>query len=115
MKGSDIRLHQPFMREFMGRLFNLMVQLFILRGITDTQCGFKLFKAEVAKNIASRMQVDGFVFDVEMLYLARRLGYKIKEMPVVWIDSRESKVSLLSDFRRVAKELFSIRRIHNAV
>jgi dolichyl-phosphate beta-glucosyltransferase len=114
IKGSDIKLPQPFSRELMGRLFNLLVRLFILKSIKDTQCGFKLFKAEAAKNIASRMQIDGFVFDVEMLYLARKLGYQIKEVPVVWIDSQESKVSLLGDFRKVGRELFSIKRIHNA-
>jgi dolichyl-phosphate beta-glucosyltransferase len=113
IKGTDVRVHQPFYREYMGKFFNILVQLFIFKGIIDTQCGFKLFKANVAKDIASQIKINGFAFDVEMLYLAMNKGYKIKEVPVVWINSPISRVELFVDSFRMFGELLSIKRLHN--
>ena len=110
--GSDVRVHQPFYREYMGRFFNKLVQLFALRGIVDTQCGFKLFKGKIARDIAAQMKIDGFAFDVEMLYIAARKGYGVKEVPVVWINSPESRVDPIKDSLKMFLDVLSIKRLH---
>lgn len=95
--GAILEVHQPFYREFMGRVFNLLVRIFLLPDIYDTQCGFKLFRGEVAKDIFKRQRLKGFSFDFEILYIARKLGYKIKEVPVRWRHSPGSKVRVLKN------------------
>jgi len=112
-KGADIRVRQPFYREYMGRFFNLLIQIFVMKGIFDTQCGFKLFQADPAKKIASLLKINGFSFDVEILYLARRKNYKIKEVPVTWINSPTSRVHPIIDSYKMFTELFSIKRLHD--
>ena len=74
----------PWYRLYGGRLFNLLARLLLIRGIRDTQCGLKVFKQKVAKDLFTRQRVNGFAFDVEVLYLAQSMGYKIKELPVKW-------------------------------
>lgn len=113
IEGSDIKLHQPFYREYMGRFFNRLVQLFVMKGIIDTQCGFKLFKAEIAKDIASKQKVKGFSFDVEILYLANKRGYKVKEAPVVWLNSPSSRVNPFVDSCKMFFEIVSIKKMHH--
>ena len=78
----------------MGKLFNRLVRLLLVPGIRDTQCGFKLFTREAARAIFCRARVDRFAFDVEALLLARRLGYEIAEVPVLWFNSPDTRVSL---------------------
>ena len=112
IKGAEVRVHQPFYREFMGRFFNLIVQHAALKGIVDTQCGFKLFKGAIAKEIAAVMKIDGFSFDVEMLYLAIKKGYRVKEVPVVWINSPASRVDPVKDSLQMFKDVLSIKRLH---
>jgi len=112
IQGADVREHQPFYREWMGKIFNFFVQIFVFKGIFDTQCGFKLFKAHVAKKIAPCLKINGFSFDVELLYVAKRRGYKIKEVPVVWINSPKSKVRPVFDSLMMFKELLSVRKKH---
>ena len=112
-KGADIRVRQPFYREYMGRFYNKLVQLFAIKGFMDTQCGFKLFKKDIAKEIAPLLKIKGFSFDVEMLYLAAKKGYKIKEVPVTWINSPASRVHPVIDSCRMFVELLSIKRMHN--
>ena len=112
VKGSKITVHQPFYRETMGKFFNFLVQVFVLRGINDTQCGFKLFNGQCAKIIAQELKIDRFGFDVEMLYLAKKKSYKIKEVPVTWINSTESKVSPIRDSFKMFLELLSIKKLH---
>lgn len=112
IKGADIRVHQPVYRELMGRFFNLIVKTVALKGIVDTQCGFKLFKSEVAKEIASRMQINGFSFDVEMLYLGKKIGYSVKEVPIVWINSPASRVEVFKDSLKMFSDVLSIKRLH---
>ena len=85
---------QPLYRKAMGKLFNRLVRLVAVPGITDTQCGFKLFSREAAREIFSRAKVDRFAFDVEALLLARQLGYAITEVPVLWFNSADSRVTL---------------------
>lgn len=110
--GADVRLRQPFYREIMGKVFNFLVQLFVLKGFVDTQCGFKVFKAICAKDIAKELKIDRFGFDVEMLYLAKKKNYKIKEVPVIWLDSPTSRVSPVSDSCKTFTDLLRIKKMH---
>jgi dolichyl-phosphate beta-glucosyltransferase len=90
-----VKERQPFFRQAMGKLFNRLVRLVAVPGIRDTQCGFKLFTQEAAREIFSRTKVDRFAYDVEALLLARQLGYAIAEVPVLWFNSADSRVTLL--------------------
>ena len=110
IKGAQIKVHQPFYREYMGKFFNRLVRIFAFKGIIDTQCGFKLFKGALARDIAAQMRVDGFAFDVEMLYLARRSGCRIEEVPIIWVNSPQSKVDPLRDSLKMLLDIISIRR-----
>ena len=91
---SLIGVHQPMFREAMGRFFNLSMRLVTGLPFRDTQCGFKLFEAAVARQIFGRQLLDGFGFDVEILYIAKRLRFKSIEVPVKWNDVAGTKVSL---------------------
>ncbi|RYZ83377.1 MAG: glycosyltransferase family 2 protein [Proteobacteria bacterium] len=102
---------QSWMRQTLGRGFNVFVQTFGVRGIKDTQCGFKAFRSEAAREIFSRATLNGFAFDVEVLILAQALGYKIDEMPVRWINSEDSKVRVLIDPLKMLWDLLRIRLI----
>ena len=90
---------EPWSRHVIGRVFNWAVKLLVLRGINDTQCGFKLFSARAAGALFPFQRLDGFGFDVEILFLARRGGFAIREVPLTWIYGRESKVSVASGAR----------------
>jgi dolichyl-phosphate beta-glucosyltransferase len=109
--GSDIQVRQHWMRESMGRGFNLIVRALLLGGIKDTQCGFKLFTAAAAKDLFGRATIDGFAFDVEILWLARS-RYRIAEVPVVWRHVEESKVSPGSDAARMFRDIIKLRLRH---
>ena len=112
LPGAEIRRRQRVLRERMGKTFNLFVRGWVLKGFPDTQCGFKLFRREAARDIFSRVRLDGFSFDVEVLFLARRLGYSIGQVPVVWINSPDSKVRLVASSVSMLRDLFRIRRLH---
>jgi len=112
IEGAEVRVHQPFYRELMGKVFNVLVQIFVLKGFIDTQCGFKLFKADAAKTIAKELKIDRFGFDVEMLYLAQKKKYRIKEVPVIWLNSPTSKVNPILDPLRMFLDLLSIKKLH---
>lgn len=106
--GHAKRIGEPYSRHLMGRLFNALVRALALPGLQDTQCGVKAFTAECARAIFSRQFVDGFGFDVETLYLARRLGYVIREEPVTWsyralsrVDPRRDSLRMIADLLRV--------------
>ena len=92
---SLVKERQSLPRRTMGKLFNRLVRLVAVPGIRDTQCGFKLFSREAAREIFSRAKVDRFAYDVEALLLARQLGYTIAEVPVLWFNSADSRVTLL--------------------
>jgi len=106
---SNVRVHQPWYRELMGKIFNKIVRTFTVRGIQDTQCGFKLFKAGIARELFSMQRVERFSFDVEVLFLARKRGYRIAEVPVTWYNSPRSRVSLLGDPFRMFLDVLKIR------
>ncbi|HEY9856419.1 MAG TPA: dolichyl-phosphate beta-glucosyltransferase [Stenomitos sp.] len=109
---ARIEVSQPLYRVLMGKIYNLMVQVILLPGIWDTQCGFKLFEREAARAIFARTSLDGFGFDAESLYIARRLGYRIVEVPVRWRNDPDTKVSAWRDSLRMFRELWRIRRLH---
>ncbi len=109
---SNIIVHQPFYRETMGRIFNLFVRLIVLRGVKDSQCGFKLFRAEVARKVFAEQQLSGFAFDVEVLLLARKHGYTIKEVAVSWINSPATRVSALKDALKMFTDLIRLRKLY---
>jgi dolichyl-phosphate beta-glucosyltransferase len=102
------RVGEPWSRHVIGRVFNGAVKLLVLRGIDDTQCGFKLFSARAAQVLFPLQQLDGFGFDVEILFLARRAGLVIREIPITWVYGRESKVNVLSGVRGFV-DLLSVR------
>ena len=111
LPDSDIRTRQHPAREMMGRTFNVVVRTLLLGGIKDTQCGFKLFRREVARDLFGRATVDGFAFDVEILWLARGT-WTIAEVPVVWHHVEESKVSPGTDAARMFADLVRLRLRH---
>jgi dolichyl-phosphate beta-glucosyltransferase len=90
-----IGVHQPLFRETMGRIFNLLVRFATGLPFQDTQCGFKLFEAAAGREIFGRQRIDGFGFDVEVLFIANRLGYRVVEVPIRWNDVAGTKVGLL--------------------
>ena len=112
LNGSVISKRQPFYREYAGRIFNLFVRLILSLNIKYTQCGFKLFKKEVAKKIFAEQKLKGFAFDIEILYAAQRNGNKILEKSVVWKHSAQSKVNLLSDSIKMFFSLIYIRWLY---
>lgn len=108
LKGSRIKVHQPRYKELLGDFGNFLIQALAVPGIADTQCGFKAFSEKAAKDIFPRLTIDKWGFDIEILTIANLLGYKIKTVPVVWVNDPESKVKL-SGYINTLKELFQIK------
>jgi dolichyl-phosphate beta-glucosyltransferase len=106
---SLIRRKQPWYRRTMGKTFNRFVQVLSVRGIRDTQCGFKWIEGNLARELFARSRIDRFAFDVEILSMCRALGVEIAEVPVVWVNSPQSKVSVVSDSLRMLRDLVRIR------
>ncbi len=104
-----IGVRQPFYREYSGRIFNLLVRAFTGLKLHDTQCGFKLFRRETTRRAFELQCVEGFGFDPELLFLIRRLGGKIVEVPVRWNDNPATRVRFLSDSARMFFDLAAIR------
>lgn len=96
VKGSKLEPAQPFYKQLLGKGSNIIIQIVNLPGIWDTQCGFKAFSEEAAEKIFSKTKINGWGFDIETLALARRLGYRIKEMPVRWVNNALSHVKLFA-------------------
>ncbi len=109
IKGSVLSVHQPKYREIGGKALNLFIRLLAVKGIHDTQCGFKLFVGDKARFIFSKCRLDGFSFDVEALYLARKLGYSIAETPVHWAHCEGSKVKPFKDGWQLLKDVVKLR------
>jgi dolichyl-phosphate beta-glucosyltransferase len=109
LRESRLERRQPWYRELFGRMANGIVQLLAIRGIKDTQCGFKLFKLPVARDVFKRCTMDGFSFDLEALMIARDLGYRIDEVPIRWSHQEGSKVVLMRDGPRALRDLIILR------
>jgi dolichyl-phosphate beta-glucosyltransferase len=106
---SELRVHQPWLRERLGRTFNLLVRLLGVRGFADTQCGFKLFTGRAARDIFPKLFTDRWAFDVEALLVARYMGYRIIEVPVVWVNAPGTKVNVVRDAAGTLRDLLRIR------
>ncbi len=113
--GADIVEHQAWYRELGGQSFNLVVRALAVPGIRDTQCGFKLFRREVVRPIFERVTIDRWGFDAELLFVARRLGYRVEEVPVHWRNDTESKVDFLRDGTTMLMDLLRIRWRHRDI
>ncbi len=109
---SDVQVHQNFFRETMGKAFNVLARMLAFRGIHDSQCGFKCFRKDAARALFAASKIDGFCFDAEIMYLAQKKAFRVQEVPVVWRNSPQSKVSILSDPARMFLDLFRLRWLH---
>ncbi len=107
--GAELRERQPFYRELMGKTFNLLIRLLGVRGVHDTQCGFKLVRGGVARELFAEMAIDGFAYDVEMVWLAQRRGYRVVEVGVVWANSAASKVDPIRSSFEMFRDVLALR------
>jgi len=105
-----VRHAEPYYRHFIGRIYNGLIRLLALPGLQDTQCGFKCFRGVAAQDLFSRQTLNGWSFDVEILFVARLLGYKIVELPIHWYYNPESKIRVVRDSVRMGLDLLAIRR-----
>jgi dolichyl-phosphate beta-glucosyltransferase len=116
MRGSRIERAQPIYRRLGSWGFGLFMHACVgLGDIMDTQCGFKFFRGDVARELFRLQQIDGYMFDVEILYLAEQLGHRIVEVPVRWRDDGDSRLRLVAGNLRNVRDIVSIRRRHRAV
>jgi len=104
------RVGEPLKRHLMGRIFNLIIKLTILPGFEDTQCGFKMFTSSAARELFSRQKLSGIGFDIEILYLARKIGFKVKEVPITWYFDEDSRMKLVQDSLKALLEIWQIRK-----
>ena len=109
---SLVSVHQSAFREYSGRFFNIVMRATTGLPFRDTQCGFKLYSSQAAKQIFARQQLDGFSFDVEDLYIAKKLGIRVVEVPVHWKNVEGTKVSMASGLRSF-RDLVRIRALHS--
>lgn len=106
---SDVQMHQPWLRELAGLTFSGLVSVLLLPGIHDSQCGFKIFRRSIARELFGLQRLDGFGFDAEVLWLARRLGHRVTEVPIVWRDDNRSNIRLVRDSGRMLLDLGRVR------
>jgi glycosyltransferase involved in cell wall biosynthesis len=105
-----VRYGEPAYRHWVGRVFNRIVRLLAVPGFQDTQCGFKCFRGQVAEALFLLQRLHGWTFDVELLFVALRRGYRVVEVPIPWYYNPGSRVSLLRDSLAMFADLFRIRR-----
>jgi len=103
------RIGEPYYRHFIGRIYNGLIRILALPGLQDTQCGFKCFRGGVAEDLFKRQTLTGWSFDVEILFIARLLGYKIVEIPIPWYYDPHSKISVVRDSFKMGVDLLTIR------
>lgn len=104
------RIDEPEYRHFMGRVNNLLIKLTAVRGFEDTQCGFKMFNRASAEDLFAVQRMNGIGFDVEILFIATRRGYKIREVPITWYFDPDSRMRLVQDSLNMLREIWEIRR-----
>jgi glycosyltransferase involved in cell wall biosynthesis len=107
---GSVRYNEPHYRHFIGRIFNNLVRWMVLPQLQDTQCGFKCFTATAVETIFPLVTIPGWTFDVEVLAIAFRMGYRVKELPIPWYYHSHSKVRVMRDSVRMARDLIAIRR-----
>jgi len=104
-----VRYNEPPLRHFVGRVFNTMVRVIVLHRLQDTQCGFKCFNRKSAETLFPLQTIHGWTFDVEILAIAQKMGFKIVEVPIPWYYHGDSKVRVIRDSLKMARDLFRIR------
>lgn len=104
-----VRYNEPYLRHLTGRVFNNLIRLLVLPDLQDTQCGFKCFRAQVAEDVFRYQTLTGWSFDVEVLYIAQRKGYQIREVPIHWYFKADTKISILKDSWKMFLDLLTIR------
>ena len=109
LRAHDTKVDARILRRVSGRIFAALVRTIAVHDITDTQCGFKLFESAIAHDLFSRMRMDGYSFDVEVLMMAARRGYRVAEVPVNWAHQAGSKVRVVRDGLIMARDVFRIR------
>jgi len=112
LRDSEVSVRQPLYRELMGKTFNRIIRALGVRGLRDTQCGFKLLQGEAARRLFGELRTEGFAFDVELVWLARRHGYRIDEVGVRWVDSPDSRVHPLFDSSAMLRDVVLMRWRH---
>jgi dolichyl-phosphate beta-glucosyltransferase len=112
LSDSQVRQRQPFYREMMGKTFNRLIQVLGVRGVRDTQCGFKLVQGDVARSLFTELMIDGFAYDVELIWLARRRGHRVAEVGVVWINSPDSRVDPIRSSAAMLRDVVLMRFRH---
>jgi len=106
--NGAVRYNEPSYRHLGGRGINFLIQMLILPGLNDTQCGFKFFRADAAKRIFQLQTLPGWSFDIEILFIARKLGYHVQEIPIHWYHHPDTKVSALRDAMHMIQDIFRI-------
>jgi dolichyl-phosphate beta-glucosyltransferase len=109
VKGA-VRYNEPTYRHLMGRISNLMIKLLVLPGFEDTQCGFKMLSAAAAQDIFSVGRMNGIGFDIELMYIAVKRGYKVEEIPIHWYYDADTKMRAVADSFVIFREMLEIRR-----
>jgi glycosyltransferase involved in cell wall biosynthesis len=105
-----VRYNEPFYRHVTGRIFNMLIRRLVLPALHDTQCGFKMFRADAAEDLFRRQTLMGWSFDVELLYIANHRKYPIQEIPIPWYFNPESKINVFRDSWRMFIDLLTIRQ-----
>lgn len=111
-EGARLEKRQPLMRETAGKMFSVVQRGILDSGITDTQCGFKMFTREAVEAIFPHQRLERWAFDAELIFIALRLGFEVVEVPVRWIDSPDTRVSAFTDGMEMVADLWKIRRMH---
>ena len=107
--AGAVRYNEPPYRHFVGRIINTLIRLLALPGLQDTQCGFKCFRASIADDLFNFQSITGWSFDVEVLYVARKRGYRTIEIPIPWYFNPDSKIRVFNDSFQMALDLLRIR------
>lgn len=109
-RGGKLAIPQPFSRRLGSRVLNFLIQTIAIWGIKDTQCGFKLFETGAAQKIFSRVTLSNFSFDIELFVIAKKLGYRIKEVGITWYDNPHSTVNPIKDGLRMIVDSWKVRQ-----
>lgn len=104
------RIGEPFYRHLIGRINNLIIKLTAVRGFEDTQCGFKMFSRAVAEDLFAVQRMNGIGFDIEILFIAKKRGYRIREVPITWYFGKESRIRLVQDSLNLLREIWNIQQ-----
>ncbi len=103
------RYNEPWHRHLMGRIFNTIIRMLAVPKVQDTQCGFKCFRGEAAERLFSLQRLDGFAFDVEILFIARKMGLRTADVAIDWHHSRDSRIRAVQDTLKMLMDLLRIR------